>query len=114
MSDESVVALASNESADEVSESERASINIQRHLKPAAHVAMAAVRMEHLAEFENVQLELPGLGDDAAPVGFDHTKEAPSTPRRRDGGERDDPSFFTRRQPSVLANIETITLGDDI
>ena len=32
MSDESVVALASNESADEVSESERASINIQRHL----------------------------------------------------------------------------------
>ena len=110
-----MVILASNESADEISESERASINIQRHLKPAAHAAMAAIRMEHLAEFENVQLELPGLSPRRrAPVGFDHTKEALKTPRRQDGGEREDPSFFTRRQPSVLANIETITLGDDI
>lgn len=110
MSDEAVVPLGSSESTDEISESERANINIQRHLKPAAHAAVAAIRMEHLAEFESVQLELPGLGDDAAPAGFDHTRES----HEQDGGERDDPSFFTRRQPSVLANIETITLGDDI
>lgn len=109
MSDEAVVPLASNESTDEVSESQRASLNIQRRLKPAIDAMIAVTRMEKLAEFENVLLELPGLDDDA-PAGLDHTREGGMTPR----GERDDPSFFTRRQPSVLANIETITLGDDI